>query len=320
MSDVPEPMTPPDCDLRGFEFMPYFGDRLASSTFYELAFSNPRAFMAAHRLWWQAWKQCPAASLPNDDVALARLADFGENVRNFKKNREISLHGFVLCSDGRLYHPMLAILAIEAWERRKYERQKKQKYRQKQRDDQNPDQSVPVLSPHPSPSRPPGQGPGQHQGQDRDVPPSVPVPVLGERKGEDRKEEERVPTSSAQSATKQEQISPPEPQPENARDTLWRDGLATLRTLTGQDANRARSLLGRLLKPLGDDCAALLAILDQARDLRPIDPVPWLIAAADARKTTPEQKHQDSVRKMFELLEQEEPGQNKPKPQLRIAK
>jgi hypothetical protein len=140
------------------------------------------------------------------------------------------------------------------------------------------------------------------------------------QEAEAERKKERVPTSSAQSATKQEQISPPEPQPENARDTLWRDGLATLRALTGQDANRARSLLGRLLKPLGDDCAALLAILDQARDLRPIDPVPWLIAAADARKTTPEQKHQDSVRKMFELLEQEEPEQTKPKPQLRIAK
>nr|WP_246248551.1 DUF1376 domain-containing protein [Sphingomonas hominis] len=73
-------------------------------------------------LWWAAWTQCPAASLPDDDAALCRLADLGRDVKAWKKMRERALHGFVKCSDGRLYHPVLAQQALVAWDKRQQDR------------------------------------------------------------------------------------------------------------------------------------------------------------------------------------------------------
>lgn len=115
MSDLPEPFTPPDCDLRGYEFVPLFGQRLFGSRFYGLALRNPRAGLSALKLWWEAWQQCPAASLPDDDYDLARMADFGTDVKGWRAVREIALHGFVKCEDGRLYHSMLAKKACAVW-------------------------------------------------------------------------------------------------------------------------------------------------------------------------------------------------------------
>ena len=63
-SDLPEPLSPPDCDLRGYDFMPLFGQRLFGSAFYSLALTNPRAGLAGMKLWWEAWLQRPAGSLP----------------------------------------------------------------------------------------------------------------------------------------------------------------------------------------------------------------------------------------------------------------
>lgn len=116
MTDRPDPLTPPGCDLRGYEFMPLFGHKLFSSAFY--AESSPEVFRAGIRLWWAAWMQCPAGSLPDSDVALASYADYGQNMKAWKKIRDQALRGFVLCSDGRLYHPMLCQEAIEAYDRR----------------------------------------------------------------------------------------------------------------------------------------------------------------------------------------------------------
>src|SRR5690606_6486157 len=66
-------------------------------------------------LWLKSYHQVPAASLPDDDVALARLAEFGRDVRGWKKVRDVALRGWVLCDDGRLYHPVVAEKALVAW-------------------------------------------------------------------------------------------------------------------------------------------------------------------------------------------------------------
>ncbi len=113
MSDLPDPLVPPEVDLRGYEFMPYYGDRLRDSNLNSRA--TDAEYRAAHNLWWSSWKQVPAASLPDDDVQLARLADLGRDLKTWKKVRAGALAGFVKCSDGRLYHRVLAPLAIEAW-------------------------------------------------------------------------------------------------------------------------------------------------------------------------------------------------------------
>lgn len=131
MMELPQPLTPIDCDLRGYEFMPLYGQRLFGSRLYSLALRDPRAGLAAVKLWWEAWQQCPAASLPDDDFDLARMADFGGDLKGWKKVRDIALHGFVRCADGRLYHPILAASALDAWERRKRDRVRKAEQRAK---------------------------------------------------------------------------------------------------------------------------------------------------------------------------------------------
>ena len=71
---------------------------------------------AALMLWCRAWKQRPAASLPDDDKvnsAFARLP-----LARFRKLKDGVMHGFVKCSDGRLYHPVLAAEATKAYEKK----------------------------------------------------------------------------------------------------------------------------------------------------------------------------------------------------------
>lgn len=129
MTELPAPLTPPECDVRGMDWMPLYGHRLFGSEFWAKA--TDAGFRAAFKLWWTAFQQCPAASLPNDDAALCRLADMGRDIRGWKRIREEALHGFILCSDGRLYHRMLAGVALGAWDRRVRERQRKANWRGK---------------------------------------------------------------------------------------------------------------------------------------------------------------------------------------------
>ena len=123
MDHAPEPLVPPDVDLRGLEYMPLFGHHLLGSDFHSRC--SDAEWRAGVTLWWKAWNQVPAASLPDDDEALCRLADLGRDVKGWKKLRAKALHGFVLCSDGRLYHRFLAPQALIAWEKRQLDREEK---------------------------------------------------------------------------------------------------------------------------------------------------------------------------------------------------
>lgn len=115
---LPAPLTPPECDLSHFQDMPLNIPKLMGSSFLAQTLArNPEALGYAVILWMAAWHQVPAASLPNDDVELARLAGFGRFVDQWLKVRDDVLKGFDLCSDGRLYHPYIAERAIAAWEK-----------------------------------------------------------------------------------------------------------------------------------------------------------------------------------------------------------
>lgn len=158
MSELPEPLVPEDVDLRGYEFMPLYGHHLFGSDFN--AGVSDAAWRAALTLWWKAWNQVPAASLPDDDVALCRLADLGRDVKEWKKLRADALHGFVKCSDGRLYHRKLSMWALEAWDRRVKERERKAKWRaSRERDKDVPETGTNA-----------GQQAGHMNGHRRDVP------------------------------------------------------------------------------------------------------------------------------------------------------
>lgn len=113
---LPKPLTPPDCNLQDFAFMPLDVQRLRDS---DLASDEtPEACWAAVLLWCASWHQVPAASIPDNDQWMAKQAGYLSRGRidpNWAKVRDGALRGFVMCSDGRYYHPVVADKAIDAW-------------------------------------------------------------------------------------------------------------------------------------------------------------------------------------------------------------
>lgn len=84
--------------------------------------TSAEAFKAAILLWCAAWHEQPASSLPNNDKLLSYFAGYGNDIENWLKVKEEALQGFILCSDGRLYHPSLAEKAAKAWDYKKSQR------------------------------------------------------------------------------------------------------------------------------------------------------------------------------------------------------
>ena len=117
MSDPIAPLVPPECDLRGLPFIPLDTVRLLDSDLFAL--STGDEFKAAVALWCKSWVQVPASSVPNDDRVLAHLSGAGSR---WKKVKAMVMRGWVLCSDGRWYHPVVAEKALEAWAHRQAQR------------------------------------------------------------------------------------------------------------------------------------------------------------------------------------------------------
>jgi hypothetical protein len=131
-----DPLVSADVDLRDFAYLPVDVVRLRDSGLAVEATGDE--FRAAVILWCVAWHQVPATSLPDDDRTLAMYAGFGRDTKGWKRVRTAALRGFSKASDGRLYHPVLAEKASEAWEsklrlrhRRECERIKKSAQRAK---------------------------------------------------------------------------------------------------------------------------------------------------------------------------------------------
>lgn len=112
----PEPLVPPEVDLRGMPFMPLDVARLRDS---DLAIeASGDEFRAAVLLWCASWNQVPAGSLPSAEQPLAAYAGFGRDVKGWRKVSAGALRGFMECADGRLYHPVVAEKALDAWAQR----------------------------------------------------------------------------------------------------------------------------------------------------------------------------------------------------------
>lgn len=127
MTELPSPLTDSDCDLRDFPFLPVDIARLFNSEFH--ARSDDDVWRAGVTLWLKSFHQVPAGSVPDDDMALARLAELGRDVRTWKKLRAGALYGWIKCSDGRWYHPVVAEKAREAWNGKKAQRARTAKAR-----------------------------------------------------------------------------------------------------------------------------------------------------------------------------------------------
>ncbi len=80
---------------------------------------TPEACWAAVLLWCAAWHEIPAGSIPNNEQWQAKQAGYvarGKIDKAWDTVKEGALRGFVLCSDGRLYHEVVAEKARESWE------------------------------------------------------------------------------------------------------------------------------------------------------------------------------------------------------------
>jgi hypothetical protein len=114
-------------------FMPLDVVRLLDSDLFAL--STGEEFKAAVALWCKSWSQNPAGSLPNDDRVLAHLSS--ANAR-WKKIKEGAMRGWVMCSDNRWYHPVVAEKALEALPmRQQYEDKKAANAARKERERQD---------------------------------------------------------------------------------------------------------------------------------------------------------------------------------------
>jgi hypothetical protein len=90
--------------------MPIDCTRLLTSETWMLGSAEEK--VASFTLWAKSWHQVPSASLPDNDRMLSALSEAG--IR-WAKVRNHALRGWVKCSDGRLYHPVVAEKANEAW-------------------------------------------------------------------------------------------------------------------------------------------------------------------------------------------------------------
>lgn len=103
---LPDPLNTPDCDVRHREDMPLQMEKVNS--FAKTV--SPAGLMAALKVWWTAWREVPAGSLPSDDETLRQLVGVVP-APGWEQLKHEALTGFVLCNDGRYYHPFITKLA-----------------------------------------------------------------------------------------------------------------------------------------------------------------------------------------------------------------
>lgn len=111
---LPPPFVAPDVDVRDLDGFMLNVERLMASEL--VALSSHEVVAACVFLWCRAWKQMPAASLPDDDRVIAAYSRLP--AARYRKLKVEILRGFVKCSDGRLYHRVLGEEATRAFGRK----------------------------------------------------------------------------------------------------------------------------------------------------------------------------------------------------------
>lgn len=256
MAEVPAPMTPAESDLRDFPHTPLFRSRLFGSSFH--AQSNDSEWRAGVTLWLKSWDQVPAGSLPNNEVELCRLAELARDIKTWKKLRDGALRGWVLCTDGRLYHPVVSEGVNTALEAKIKQRLKTAKARiaaleKHLQQAQSDEDKARITDEIKKLKQLLSQGLSQTVQQD---------PREGEGK-------EKGFNSEANASAGKPALEPAE--------IIFGYGLPLL-TNAGTPEKQARSFLGALRKRPGGDAAVVNAIRDCLRE-KPLQPLEWLAAA-----------------------------------------
>ena len=172
---APQPLVGPDVDCTDLDGFMLNAERLMASEL--VALSSHEVIGAALLLWCRAWKQRPAASLPNDDKVIAAFARLPP--ARFRKLRDEVLRGFVLCSDGRLYHRTLAAEASNAYERKLLFHRKREADAERLRNWRSAKRGETHNEP-PSETRFVAEGQGQGQGQGQKNKEKHPRPAVGQ--------------------------------------------------------------------------------------------------------------------------------------------
>lgn len=115
MIELPDPPIPSEVDCVGLPYMPLKVTSLLNSDLRDL--STGAEFKAAVILWCQSWTEAPAGSLPDSDRKLA--AFIGVSLDEFSGLKNMALHGWIKCNDGRFYHPIICDLALVAFKNRR---------------------------------------------------------------------------------------------------------------------------------------------------------------------------------------------------------
>jgi uncharacterized protein YdaU (DUF1376 family) len=111
------------------------------------------------------------------------------------------------------------------------------------------------------------------------------------------------PSPSKKDSVSDETAAGAPPAPPTAAELLWSIGLPILSALTGKPPSSCRSFMGQLKKNLRDDCPKLLMILQEASGAGLADPVAWLTAATQDRRTeAAESAAARRIREQDELL------------------
>ena len=279
-----KPLIPPEVDLRGMPYMPLDVNRLRDS---QLAISaSGDEFRAAVLLWCACWNQTPAASLPPDDQTLAAYAGYGRDLKSWKKVKEGAMRGFVMCEDGRWYHPVVAEKALQAWEerqeyqdKRENESERMKRHREEHKAIREQLRGYGITAAWNAKIEALREMLQNAQQQRANTEPETRTGALPEtankrREGKGREgikdQEQKLPTTSGASA--------PEP-----ADPIFGEGLAFL-IRKGVAEKGARSFLGAMRKELRDDLvAAELLIEAERQDVS--EPLAWLRAAGRKRAT-----------------------------------
>jgi hypothetical protein len=266
VTDLPKPMTPPGCVLQDFPHTPIFRARLFGSSFHARA--SDGEWRAGVTLWLKSWDQTPAGSLPDDDIELCRLAELARDLKTWKKVKAGALRGWILCSDSRLYHPVVAEGVNNALDAKTAQREKTMKARiaaleKKLKEATDSNQKVSLTEE----IRKLSQALSLSQSQ-KDV-----VSVTESKRREEKGREEKGLDSSVPVGTGGK---PPVPKLTDPAEIIFGYGLSML-TNAGTVEKTARSFLGGLRKSHGD--AALIDALRECAKARALQPLEWLAAA-----------------------------------------
>lgn len=126
-NELPDPSYPPETKANGWSPVQDI-ERIISSDTWVLAEDDERPWLL--RIWLEAWRSVPVGSMPADRRLFARR--IGCKTAFLEAHAEILMRGWVLHSDGNLYHSFIVSQVDEMLETRHKNREKLRKWRKDQ--------------------------------------------------------------------------------------------------------------------------------------------------------------------------------------------